>query len=90
VPLVPYGTGTGLEGGVVALEGGVSVHMSKHFDAPPLVRESDFNADVQAGITRLTLNDHLKASGLFFPIDPGADASGEFHDQGDYVRKYYY
>ena len=74
VPIIPYGTGTGLEGGVVALQGGVSVSLA-NFNASPEVRASDFNAHVGAGVTRLGLNDHLRGSGLFFAVDPGADAS---------------
>ena len=74
MPIIPYGTGTGLEGGVVALRGGICVNLA-HFDATPEVRVADFNAEVGAGITRLALNAHLRETGLFFPVDPGADAS---------------
>ena len=74
VPIIPYGTGTGLEGGVVALRGGVCINLV-NFDAAPEVRAADFNARVGAGLTRLTLNDHLRGTGLFFAVDPGADAS---------------
>ena len=74
IPIIPYGTGTGLEGGVVALRGGVCVNLA-NFDVAPEVRASDFNAHVGAGVTRLTLNEHLRGTGLFFAVDPGADAS---------------
>ena len=74
VPIIPYGTGTGLEGGVVALRGGVCVNLAQFNDAPE-VRAADFNARVGAGVTRLALNDRLRGTGLFFPVDPGADAS---------------
>ena len=74
VPIIPYGTGTGLEGGVVALRGGVCVNLA-NLDAAPEVRAADFNAHVGAGLTRLALNDHLRGTGLFFAVDPGADAS---------------
>ena len=74
VPIIPYGTGTGLEGGVVALRGGVCVHLAQFNDAPE-VRAADFNARVGAGVTCLALNDRLRGTGLFFPVDPGADAS---------------
>jgi len=74
VPIIPYGTGTGVEGGIVALRGGVCVNLA-NIDSATEVRASDFNAFVGAGVTRLALDDHLRGTGLFFPVDPGADAS---------------
>jgi D-lactate dehydrogenase (cytochrome) len=74
VPLVPYGTGTSLEGHVNAPYGGVCVDTSlmKRIVA---VHEEDLDCTVEAGVTRKELNEHLRDKGLFFPIDPGADAS---------------
>ena len=74
VPVVPFGTGTGLEGGVVATHGGVAVNLSR-MNRILRVSSDDLDATVQAGVTRVELNDHLGQSGLFFPVDPGADAS---------------
>ncbi|MBM3583267.1 MAG: FAD-binding protein [Alphaproteobacteria bacterium] len=74
VPIIPFGTGTGLEGGTVALHGGVSIDVSG-LDRIVAIRPEDMNATVQAGVTRKRLNAAIRDQGLFFPIDPGADAS---------------
>jgi D-lactate dehydrogenase (cytochrome) len=74
IPIIPYGTGTSLEGHVNAPHGGVSVDTSlmKRLIA---VHPEDLDCVVEPGVTRKELNEQLRDTGLFFPIDPGADAS---------------
>jgi D-lactate dehydrogenase (cytochrome) len=73
-PVIPWGTGTSLEGHALPLKGGVTVDMTR-MNRMLEVHPEDMDAVVQPGITREALNDELRATGLFFPIDPGANAS---------------
>lgn len=74
VPVIPYGVGSSLEGHLLAVQGGVSIDLGR-MNRVLRVDAEDLTATVQAGVTREQLNREIKDSGLFFPIDPGANAS---------------
>ncbi|MCK1290937.1 FAD-linked oxidase C-terminal domain-containing protein [Bradyrhizobium sp. 30] len=74
VPVTPFGAGSSLEGQLAALAGGVSLDMGR-FDEILDVSPDSLDCRVQAGVTRETLNAHIRDAGLFFPVDPGANAS---------------
>jgi len=70
-PVIPFGVGTSLEGHIAALQGGLCVDFGKHMHRVLQVNVNDMDCKVQAGCTRIELNNVLKGSGLFFPTDPG-------------------
>jgi D-lactate dehydrogenase (cytochrome) len=74
VPVIPFGVGSSLEGHLLAVQGGVSIDLSR-MNKIIAVQPEDLTVTVQAGVTRMQLNNEIRHTGLFFPIDPGADAS---------------
>ncbi|MDF1481997.1 FAD-binding oxidoreductase [Extensimonas sp. H3M7-6] len=74
VPVIPYGAGSSLEGHLLAVQGGISLDVSRMNQVLSIAAD-DLTVTVQPGISRKTLNEAIKHTGLFFPIDPGADAS---------------
>lgn len=74
VPLIPYGAGSSLEGHTLAVKGGLTLNLMQ-MDGVVAIHAEDQTATVQPGVTREALNAVLRDTGLFFPVDPGADAS---------------
>ncbi|EJL68324.1 FAD-binding oxidoreductase [Variovorax sp. Varisp85] len=74
VPVIPFGVGSSLEGHLLAVQGGISIDVSR-MNRVLSVNADDLTVTVQPGVTRKQLNEEIKSTGLFFPIDPGADAS---------------
>ena len=74
VPIIPFGVGSSLEGHLLAVQGGISIDLGR-MNKVISVNPEDLTVTVQPGVTRKQLNEDIKSTGLFFPIDPGADAS---------------
>ncbi len=94
IPVVPFGTGTSLEGNAVGNSNGITISLEK-MNKVLSVNAEDFDCRVQANVTRKQLNEYLREDGVFFPIDPGADAALgrngvnlSFRDNGCKIRNY--
>ena len=74
VPIIPFGVGTSLEGHLLAVQGGISIDLGR-MNKVLSINPEDLTVTVQAGVTRKQVNEEVKSTGLFFPIDPGADAT---------------
>jgi D-lactate dehydrogenase (cytochrome) len=74
VPIIAFGVGTSLEGHLLAVQGGISIDLSR-MNQVLAINAEDLTVTVEAGVTRKQLNEAVKSTGLFFPIDPGADAT---------------
>ncbi|MCZ4341011.1 FAD-binding protein [Sphingomonadaceae bacterium G21617-S1] len=74
VPIIPFGAGTSLEGNTTPIHGGLTIDLGE-MNAILAVNQEDFDCTVQAGVRREQLNEYLRDQGLFFPIDPGANAT---------------
>ena len=87
IPVVPFGTGTSLEGHVVGNENGITISLEK-MNKVLSVNAADFDCRVQANVTRKQLNEYLREDGVFFPIDPGADAALRWNGSNFCFRNY--
>ena len=74
VPVIPFGVGSSLEGHLLAVQGGISIDLTR-MNKVLAINAEDLTVTVQPGVTRKQLNEEIKSTGLFFPIDPGADAT---------------